>query len=108
MNRPFRSRDGRDVVIRIVKIRDEDQIHLDILRKLATSPHALLSSNHTLPMIDELHIGPLVFAVFPFVGATMSDAWDRWPRNSVGDIMDMLMQALEVGILQQLLCLHNS
>lgn len=98
MNRPFRSRDGRDVVIRIVKIRDEDQAHLDILRKLATSPNALRSANHTLPMIDEVHVGPLVFCVFPFAGGTMREAWDTWPRNSVGDVLNMFLQALEVSV----------
>lgn len=84
-------------MVRIIKIRDEDQGHLNILRKLATSPNALRSSNHTLPMIDEVQIGHLIFAVFPFVGARMAEAWDRWPRNSVGDVMDMFIQVLEVG-----------
>lgn len=99
LNRPFRTKDDRDVMIRIIKIRDEDQEQLNILRKLATSPNALRSSNHTLPMIDEVQIGHLVFGVFPFVGATMTDAWDHWPENSVGDILDMFIQALEVGTL---------
>lgn len=96
LNRPFRTKDDRDVMVRIIKVRNEDQEQLTILRKLATSPNALRSSNHTLSMIDEVRIGHLVFGVFPFVGATMTDAWDNWPQNSVGDILDMFIQALEV------------
>lgn len=102
LNRPFRLKDDRDVMIRIIKIRDEDQEQLDIWRKLATSPNALRSSNHTLPMIEEVWIGHLVFGVFPFVGATMTDAWDNWPQNSVGDVLDMFIQALEVDTLYNL------
>lgn len=80
-------------------------MHLNVLRKLATSPNALRSSNHTLPMVDEVHIGHLVFGVFPFVGAAMKVSWDDWPRNSVGDIMNMFLQALEVSTSEMIMCL---
>ena len=94
----FRTRDGRDVIIRIIKIRDEDQTHVNILRKLATSPTALLSSNHILPMIDEITVGHVVFSVFPFVATSLRYAWGIWAANSVGDVLDMFIQALEVSV----------
>ena len=50
-------------------------------------------------MIDEVHIGDLTFGVFPRVGARMEYAWDCWPRNSVGDVVDMILQALEVRMI---------
>ena len=40
----------------------------------------------------------IVFGIFPLVGGEMSYAFgDFWPNNSVGDIVDMLMQMLEVS-----------
>lgn len=74
-------------------------MHLDILRKLATSPNVLRSANHTLPVIEEVHAGPYVLCVFPFAGGILGEeAWDLWPRNSVGDVLNMFLQALEVSV----------
>jgi hypothetical protein len=56
-----------------------------------------LSSNHTLPMFKEFQFEDIVFGIFPMVGGEMSDAFGYWPKNSVGDIIDMLMQMLEVS-----------
>lgn len=99
----MRTPDGHDITVRVIKIHNEGQDHLNILRKIATSPNALLSSNHALPLLNEFHIGYISFGIFPLVGGSMGNAWPSWPdspwpRNSVGDIMDMLMQALEVSL----------
>ena len=34
--------------------------------------------------------------MFPLVGAEVTYAFGSWPKNSVGDIIDMLLQMLEV------------
>jgi len=48
-------------------------------------------------MVSELRFQDLIFGCFPRVGATLEESFSGWAKNSVGDIMDMLMQALEVG-----------
>jgi hypothetical protein len=47
-------------------------------------------------MFTEFHFHDVAFGVFPMVGWMVSDAYKYWAKNSVGDIVDMLMQALEV------------
>ena len=58
----------------------------------------MLSTNHTLPMFMEFQFEDIVFGIFPKVGADVMYAFGFWPNNSVGDIIDMLMQMLEVKI----------
>ena len=92
--RAFRTHEGQDVIIRVIVIGDNGRKHLDILRLLATAPQALVSANHALPMIREVQLGHITFGVFPLVGYTLDASW---ANDSVGDILDMLLQALEVG-----------
>jgi hypothetical protein len=47
-------------------------------------------------MIREAQLGHIIFGVFPLVGYTLDASW---ANDSVGDILDMLSQALEVGLL---------
>ena len=49
-------------------------------------------------MIMEFQFEDIVFGIFPKVGADVMYAFGGfWPNNSVGDIIDMLMQMLEVS-----------
>ena len=48
-------------------------------------------------MIMEFQFEDIVFGIFPKVGADVMYAFGFWPNNSVGDIIDMLMQMLEVS-----------
>jgi hypothetical protein len=48
-------------------------------------------------MVMEFQFEDVVFGIFPKVGGEMSLAFGFWPNNSVGDIVDMLMQMLEVS-----------
>ena len=50
-------------------------------------------------MFMEFQFEDIVFGIFPMVGAKMSKAFGCWPKNSVGDIIDMLMQMLEVSFI---------
>jgi hypothetical protein len=98
--RHARTRNGRDVVIRVIVVGSEGHDHLKILKRLAVGENSLLSNNHTLPMFAEFHFEDITFGVFPMVGARLQEAYNSWPQNSVGDIIDMLMQMLEVGFTQ--------
>ena len=91
--RPLRTHKGQDVIMRVVVIGDNGRKNLNILRFLATAPHVLVSANHALPMIEEVQLGHITFGVFPLVGYTLDELW---ANDSVGDILDMLLQALEV------------
>ncbi|KDR79362.1 hypothetical protein GALMADRAFT_154278 [Galerina marginata CBS 339.88] len=81
LSRAARTRDGLDVIIRIIVHGKEGHDHLNILRKIATNESALYSNNHTLPMFRELQFEDVIFAT--------------WAKNSVGDIVEMLLQMLE-------------
>ena len=48
-------------------------------------------------MFMEFQFEDIIFGIFPLVGAEMSYVFDYWPNNSVGDIIDMLLQMLEVS-----------
>jgi hypothetical protein len=95
--RAARTRDGLDVVIRVIVLGNEGHDHLKILRTIATGENSLLSNNHALPMFMEFQFEDIVFGIFPLVGAEMSYLFDCWPYNSVGDIIGILLQMLEVS-----------
>ena len=98
--RGLRSHEGQDVIMRVVAIGDNGRKNLDILRILATAPQVLISANHTLPIIREVQLGHITFGVFLLVGYTLDASW---ANDSVGDILDMLFQALEIGSLHELI-----
>ncbi|KAK7440440.1 hypothetical protein VKT23_017078 [Stygiomarasmius scandens] len=93
--RPARTLDGQDVRIRAIVIKQDGSSHLKILRRLATGANSLISGNHTLPMLREIPLNDIVFAVFPLVGSSMELSCMSWTQNSVEDILEMIMQALE-------------
>ena len=86
------------MAVRVLVVKDDGHKHLNILRKIATGSSSLLSTNHTLPLLAEFRLDDIVFGIFPRVGARMEEAFGYWPSNSVGDVMDMLLQALEVSV----------
>ena len=89
--------DGLHAVLRVVVIGDEGQAHLDILRKLARGTRSLLTDSHIVPLWNEVLFEDIVFTVCPYVGYSMRGVYGEWAKNSVGDIVDMILQALEVS-----------
>jgi hypothetical protein len=85
-----------DVVIRVIVIGDEGKNHLKILNRIAVGKAALHSTNHALPLFQQLVFKDIVFGVFPKIGARVFDIVGRWAKNSVGDVLEMVMQMLEV------------
>ncbi|KAF8056910.1 kinase-like domain-containing protein [Lyophyllum atratum] len=95
LSRPTRTPERHDLVIRVVVIGNEGHDHLKIIRRLGTGKHSLYSNNHALPMFSEFQFEDIIFGLFPRVGSTMEESIDGWAKNSVGDIVDMIMQMLE-------------
>ncbi|KAF8806766.1 hypothetical protein BYT27DRAFT_7100370 [Phlegmacium glaucopus] len=95
LSRAARTRDGHDVIIRVIVLGNEGHEHLKILRRIAAREKSLLNNNHALPMFAEFVFEDIIFGVFPKVGSGMTLAYGWWPKNSVGNIVEMLMQMLE-------------
>ncbi|KAG6812362.1 hypothetical protein H0H92_003262 [Tricholoma furcatifolium] len=95
LSRICRTQEGHDLLVRVIVIGDEGHDHLKILRKLACGPLSLYPENHTLPMFREFQFEDIIFGAFPMVGGSVYHAHALWPRNTAGDVLDMLLQMLE-------------
>ncbi|KAI0721080.1 kinase-like domain-containing protein [Cerioporus squamosus] len=89
------TKEGHNVAIRVVSMHDEGKQHMQILRKIARGDISLLTENHAVPLWGQFEIEDIKFAIFPFIGHSMGLCYGAWAKNSVGDIVDMVMQALE-------------
>ena len=47
-------------------------------------------------MFMEFQFEDIIFGMFPLVRAEVMYAFGSWPKNSIRDIIDMLLQMLEV------------
>ncbi|KAJ3017152.1 hypothetical protein NUW54_g650 [Trametes sanguinea] len=90
--------DGRSVVIRVLAIGKVGRRHIDILKIAGRGPYSLVTWNHTIPLLDLIDFEDITFGVFPKVGDTLVAAYDGWAENSLGDVLDMILQCLEVSI----------
>ena len=90
--------DGLNAVIRITVMGEEGRRHIEILRKLARGTTSLLTDNHVIPLWKEVTYEDITFVVCPYVGHSMDDCYGWWAKNSVGDIVDMILQTLEVRV----------
>ena len=50
-------------------------------------------------MFAEFQFEDIIFGIFPKVGGEILVAYNYWAKNSVGDIIEMLMQMLEVSFI---------
>ena len=88
------------VVVRPVVIANEGHEHLRILRKFAQGPVSMLAENHLAPMWTEVTVEDIIFSVTPRIAYELGDCYGFHGQNSVGDIVDMILQAIEVTSLQ--------
>ncbi|KZT41920.1 hypothetical protein SISSUDRAFT_1126085 [Sistotremastrum suecicum HHB10207 ss-3] len=88
---PARTSDHRDVVIRLIRKGDDGQEHLEVLRDLARGERAFHAGNHCVPLLDELQLEDMTFAVFPFLADRADKPW----FYDFGEVFDFLVQALE-------------
>ncbi|KAK0445118.1 kinase-like domain-containing protein [Armillaria borealis] len=82
-------------MIRIITADGEGHDTLRIVKKICTGEEGLLSSNHALPLLEVFEYNDLTFGVFPRVAVSLSRSINSWLKNTIEDIMDMLMQAIE-------------
>ncbi|KAI0332645.1 hypothetical protein GY45DRAFT_461774 [Cubamyces sp. BRFM 1775] len=93
--RPARTAGGVDVVIRVLAIGEQGNEHVEILRTVSTGPCAFYNNNHSIPVMNFLQFQDITFGIFPKVGFRVEDAYRYWANNSVGDVLDMILQCLE-------------
>src|SRR6267154_643670 len=81
---------------------DRGEGHRLALSRLATDDNALTGPNHTIPVLDELVHGDMVFAIFPKL-----DDWILLPwYYSLSEVLDSVTQTVEVRC-QASVRLHN-
>ncbi|KAF9012223.1 hypothetical protein BDZ89DRAFT_482634 [Hymenopellis radicata] len=91
------NREGIAVVLRVISKGEEGKEHLRMLRRVATGLESLVATNHMLPIWNEIVYDDVVCTVSPMVGPSIRDAFE-WKGTSTGDVLDMVQQALEVGM----------
>ncbi|KAI0636466.1 hypothetical protein C8Q77DRAFT_1246522 [Trametes polyzona] len=93
--RPARQANGRDVMIRVLAIGERGRTHIAVLEATSMGPYAYFNDNHSVPLLDFVHFQDITFGVFPKVGFRMQEAYGSWAKNSVGDVVDMILQCVE-------------
>ncbi|KAH9928467.1 kinase-like domain-containing protein [Epithele typhae] len=89
------TREGQAVVIRVLAVGNQGCDHVTILRFIASTYHATASRNHALPLLNVSYFEDILFGIFPMVGQDLRDLLYPFRKNSVGDIVDIIMQCLE-------------
>lgn len=89
----------RDVVLRVIVASGEGGTHLQILKRLSSPPDILLSNNHILPILYEITFQDIVILAVPKLILDLSEVISPRFSNSVEDMLYMVLQAFEVGIL---------
>ena len=89
----MRDRDGRDVVCKVLVVKDKGRHALEIHHRLAGgSPE-----NHVIPLLREIVFQDIVIGVYPQLMSTIE--WEINAPNeggtSLGDAMNILAQTLE-------------
>ncbi|RPD56364.1 hypothetical protein L226DRAFT_468524, partial [Lentinus tigrinus ALCF2SS1-7] len=92
-----RAGDGRDVVIRALSIGSQGRKHVEILKLLSSNHCSVIYRNHAIPVFEFVQYNDITFGIFPKIGFTLTTAYGNgfWAKNSVGDIVDMIMQCIE-------------
>ncbi|PPQ86422.1 hypothetical protein CVT26_005725 [Gymnopilus dilepis] len=92
------SRQGQGTyILRIITAGGQGQDHLRILRRLSESEDMLMCDNHILRMVDEITFQDITIGIFPRMTWDMEAAISPTRRNSVEDVVYMVLQALEVN-----------
>ncbi len=98
------NRDGAAVVVHAAAKGEEGRERLTLTRLLGTGGESFVSTNHMLPLWGEVIYQDMVFLVYPLVHASFQHVFqaetddDRafGRGNSLGDILDMMLQCVEV------------
>ncbi|KAJ3507622.1 hypothetical protein NLJ89_g6197 [Agrocybe chaxingu] len=98
LSHAVRGDDGRDYIVTLVTVGEEGHEHLRTLRRLSFSVDPLLSNNHILPIIKEITYEDLTFVVVPKAMYKVQEGLHQRFKNSVEDVVYMLIQAVEAII----------
>ncbi|KAH9474569.1 hypothetical protein JR316_0013031 [Psilocybe cubensis] len=108
LNHAARMNGIRDVVLRVVALSGEGQTHLRIIKRLASPPDQLLSSNHILPILYEIYFQDIVIIAVPKLIFDLREVLRYTESNSVEDALYMVLQAFEAtAYLHQNLIAHR-
>lgn len=91
---PARTGDGRDVIIRLVTLGGVGLQHREAMLRLGTGNIASVIGNHTVPVLQWLHLDDLSFAVLPFLLGT-DPTWFYLYEN-LHDLLKSVIQMCEV------------
>ncbi|KAJ3801743.1 hypothetical protein GGU11DRAFT_161536 [Lentinula aff. detonsa] len=70
LNRAIRTKEGQDVVCRVIVVKGEGVNALNSLRRISTGLNSLVSRNHALPMLREFTFQDIVCGIFPMSGSS--------------------------------------
>jgi hypothetical protein len=82
------------VLIRLITKGDQGLNHLAALRRLATGHVAFRGENHIVPMLREIALDDMVFAVFPLMHEGFESPW----HYNYGEVVDAVYQMIEVSV----------
>ncbi len=73
--------------------------HVEILKLLSRRHYSVVDRNHAIPLFELIKYENVTFGIFPKIGFSVFVAYGpmSWAKNSVGDIVDMFMQCVEVS-----------
>lgn len=82
----------------MLAVGEEGREHIALLNMIGRGAYALLSMNHTVPLLELILLEDITFGVFPKAGWSVNFAYNFWAEASVGDILNIITQCLEVRI----------
>lgn len=85
------------MVIRVLSAGPEGLDHLEVLQYMSRGATSQATPNHAVPLFELLELEDITFGVFPRIGRTMALAYGFRAENSVGDVIDMVLQCLEAS-----------
>ena len=81
----------------MLAVGDEGKDHVELLRTVSHGEISLLHGSHQLPLLDLIEVEDVVLGVFPKAGGCLSHVYGSWAESSVGDILDIIAQCMEVS-----------
>ncbi len=85
------------MVIRVLAVGSHGRSHVEILKLLSRNHYSVIDRNHAIPVLEFLDYQDVTFGIVPKIGFSMFGAYGLWAENSVGDLVDMIMQCIEVS-----------
>lgn len=88
--------ENRFVVIRLIKKGNDGALHLKVLHRVAFPDATEAPGNHCVPVLQELQLGDMVFAVFPFLGDMYPD--ERMLYANLKEVLESSIDFTEVSV----------